>query len=264
MLGNTTEFSYSFDSVKRELCRLGLSDVRLSFFDEITSTNTELKRAYLLADADSKPQLFIAKRQNAGRGRLGRSFLSQDGGIYMSLVLPYHKSGAQLTAYVAVMLAEAIEEISAASVGIKWVNDIYCNGRKLSGILCEGIISPEGRLESYVVGIGINVLKTDFPDELSDIATTLEDVSGKRVSLSLLVAKIAEKLFKKLPYASEEKLMEKYKKKSVVIGKRVKVFRADESFFATAADINEKAELVVTTDSGEELVLNSGEISIKF
>ena len=257
------ESDYSFDSIRRELDKLGLKDVELSFFDEITSTNTEMKLSYLEGKLEAKPTLFVARRQTAGKGRLGRSFSSPDAGIYMSLLLPGENGGAVLTAYVSVMTAEAIEEIAGFSPDIKWVNDLYASGRKLSGILCEGLISAEGGgLEASVVGIGINALKTDFPVEISAIATSLEDVIGKKISRSLLVAKLAEKLIKKLPTLSNNELIEKYKSKSNVIGKRIKVNRGEESFFALALDVNERAELVVKKDTGEVIALNSGEVSV--
>ncbi|MBQ7332742.1 MAG: biotin--[Clostridia bacterium] len=255
---------YSRDSIRRELDRLGLSCVELSFFEEITSTNTEMKKNYLAGDLSENPSIFVARRQSAGRGRLGKSFCSPDAGIYMSLLLPGDFGGAKLTAYVAVMTSEAIEEISGIRTNIKWVNDVYASGRKLAGILCEGLVNPDSlRIEASVVGIGINVLKTDFPKEISDIAISLEEASGEKYSRAALIAHIAEKILGKMRELSEKELIEKYKSKSNVIGKTVKVTSGYESFFAEAVDINEKAELVVKKHTGETVVLNSGEISIK-
>jgi BirA family biotin operon repressor/biotin-[acetyl-CoA-carboxylase] ligase len=255
---------YSRDSIRQELDKLGLSYVELSFFEEIASTNTELKRQYVASEIPKKATVFVAKRQSAGRGRLGRNFESPDAGIYMSVLLPEVKDGAVLTAYVAVMAAEALEEISGAAVEIKWVNDLYLSGRKLAGILCEGIINAEsGKLEASVVGIGINVLKADFPKELSDIAISLEDATGKAYSRAEIAARIAAKIIKELPRRSPSQLIEKYKSKSNVLGKTVKVTRGNEAFFARAVDINEKAELIAIKENGEKTVLNSGEVSAK-
>jgi len=256
-------FDYSLESVRVALDKCGLFDVRLSFFDEIDSTNLELKRRFGAADSQ-KPILCVAKSQTAGKGRMGRSFLSPDAGVYMSLLLPTESSGAILTAYAAVMVAEAVEELSGAVTEIKWVNDIYLSGRKLSGILCEGLIDIKtGALRAAVVGIGINVLKTEFPKEISDVAVSLEEVTGKRFSRAKLVARVTEKLIKELPQLTSRALIEKYKSKSNVLGKRVFVTRGDESFFAKAVDINEKAELVVLNDAGQSVCLNSGEVSVR-
>ncbi len=255
---------YSRDSIRRELDKFGLSYVKLSFFEEITSTNTEMKKFCLASGIHENPFIFAARRQTAGRGRLGKSFVSEDAGLYMSLLLPGNFGGAKLTAYVAVLVSEAIEELSGISTDIKWVNDIYVSGRKLAGILCEGIVNNDSlRLDASIVGIGINVLKTDFPEEISDIAVSLEEISGKKISRAKLLARVAEKLLKKLPCLSGEELIEKYQSKSNVLGKTVKVTRGEESFFAKAVDINENAELVVVKDTGETLVLNSGDVSIK-
>ncbi len=255
---------YSRDSIRLELDKLGLSCVELYFFEEISSTNTEIKRQYIASQIPKKPCIFVARRQNAGRGRLGRSFESPDAGIYMSILLPGERDGAVLTAYVAVLAAEAIEEITGVSIDIKWVNDLYLSGRKLSGILCEGIINAEsGRLEASVIGIGINVLKANFPKEISDIAVSLEDVAGKAFSRSEITARVAEKIIKALPSRSPDELIGKYKSKSNLLGKTVKVTRGDDSFFARAVDINEKAELIVAKETGEKIALNSGEVSAK-
>ena len=254
---------YSLEGVRGELDKRGLFDVRLSFFDEVASTNLELKRLCTAADYE-KPILYVAKSQTAGKGRMGRSFLSPDAGVYMSLLLPTDSSGAILTAHAAVMVAEAVEELSGAVTEIKWVNDIYISGRKLAGILCEGLIDIKtGALGAAVVGIGINVLKTGFPKEISDIAVSLEEATGKRFSRAELVARVTEKLIKELPQRTSRELIEKYKYKSNVLGKRVLVTRGDESFFAKAVDINEKAELVVLSDTGESVRLNSGEVSVR-
>ncbi len=255
---------YSRDSIRHELDKLGLSCVELYFFEKISSTNTEMKRQYCASEITKKPCVFVARRQSAGKGRLGRRFESPDAGIYMSLLLPGERDGAVLTAYVAVMVAEAIEELSGASVDIKWVNDLYFSGRKLSGILCEGIINAEsGKLEASVVGIGINVLKANFSKEISDISVSLEDVTGKAFLRSEIVARVAEKIIKILPSRSPEELIEKYKAKSNLLGEMLKVTRGDESFFARAVDINEKAELIVVKETGEKIALNSGEVSAK-
>ena len=258
------DIDYSRDSIRRELDKLGLSYVELSFFEEIPSTNTEMKRMYCASEIPKRPCVFAARRQSAGRGRLGKGFESPDAGVYMSLLLPEGNDGAVLTAYVAVMAAEAIEEIAGVSIDIKWVNDLYLSGRKLSGILCEGIINAEsGKLEASVIGIGINVLKSDFPKEISDIAISLEDITGKALSRAEIVARIAEKIFKSLPERSHRELIEKYKSKSNVLEKTLRVMRGDEAFFARAVDINEKAELIVVKETGERIALNSGEVSTK-
>ena len=253
---------HSRDSIRRELNKLGLSDVELSFFEEIPSTNTEMKSRCIELGTPSKPWLFVARRQSAGRGRLGKSFESPDAGVYMSVLLPGERDGATLTACVAVMAAEAIEELSGVSLDIKWVNDLYLGKRKLSGILCEGIVGRESlRLEASVIGIGVNVLKAKMSDELSDIAVSLEEATGKKYSRSLLVARITEKIVKQMPKRSLSEIIAKYKSKSNLLGKELTVTRGNERFFARAVDINEKAELIVVKDTGETLALNSGEVS---
>ena len=263
-VGMSKDSIYSRDSIRLELDRLGLSSAELYFFEEIGSTNTEIKRCYSAGEIPNAPALFVARRQTAGRGRLGRSFESPDAGIYASVLLPGEIDGAVLTAYVAVMAAEAIEEITGATLDIKWVNDLYLSGRKLAGILAEGIINAEsGKIEASVIGIGINVLKADFPEEIANIAISLEEATGIAFSRAKIVALVAKKLIKELSLRAPDELIRKYKSKSNLLGKTVRVTRGNESFFARAIDINEKAELIVESETGERIALNSGEVSAK-
>ena len=120
--------------------------------DSVESTNTALKQ--MAADGADEGTVLIAKSQTKGRGRLGRSFVSDDGGLYLSLLLrPKSSAEASLliTVAAAVSVAVAIENICQKNCQIKWVNDIYLNGKKVSGILTEGAINPQnGRLDYAV------------------------------------------------------------------------------------------------------------------
>jgi len=238
-------------------------DLPLTFFDEAGSTNTEAKRAAAEGAPDS---FFIARRQSAGRGRLGRSFISPEGGIYMSYLchpdMP-PRDAVMLTAYAAVAVCEAIEELTSARPGIKWVNDVYLGGKKLSGILTEGAFSENGESFSYaVIGIGINVLSRPMPRDVAAIATSLEDECEKVPDIASLAAAVACRLirFSEVP---RSEYMEKYKGASVITGKRVYVTAADNAYFARAHRVLDDASLAVITDKGEEIILRSGEVTVK-
>lgn len=265
MKRNCSDDVYSYRSVRKELDKLGFQNVELRFFNETDSTNTGIKNAYLCGELEGAA-LFVSRIQTAGRGRRGRSFVSPDAGVYMSMLIPSSltaSDAATLTAYAAVMTADAIEELTGVSPEIKWVNDIYSSSYKLAGILCEGIINAEsGKLSASVVGIGINVLKTDFPKELSGIASSVEEVTGLEISRTELASLLCSKIMKNLHLLSSGELIERYRKKLNVLGKRVKVLRGEESYFARALDINERAELIVEKENGELYTLNSGEVSI--
>ena len=169
-------------------------------FDEIDSTNDEAKRMLEKDDAADGTCL-IANHQSAGRGRQGHSFYSPaDTGLYVSMVrtdreVLHPATLSKLTLAAAVATAEAIEEAVGVSPQIKWVNDLYLNGRKVAGILAEGVLSPDGILTAVVLGIGINVSHTpsDFEGEVRDIAASLQMVTGKPVSRAALAAALLER-----------------------------------------------------------------------
>ena len=240
-----------------------LPDTELFVYDTVGSTNDEA-RAYALKEK-GKSAFFIAREQTAGRGRRGRSFISRDGGLYISYLL-YPKlavrEAVMLTVFASVALSETIEEMTGAHPKIKWVNDVFLGGKKLAGILAEGEFSREGGgFEYAVVGIGVNLHGSTLPTEIKDIATTLECECGVRVSISDFALRLAKKL-----EAFEEQLsasyMNGYRERSLVIGKRVVMTSAGESFSARVLGIENDGAITVRLDTGEEKTLYSAEVSI--
>lgn len=231
----------------------------------IDSTNNLAKERAL----EGAPHGFLvaAAQQTGGRGRFGRQFFSPEGtGIYISFVLrpkiPAEKA-VMITAMAAVAVARAIEKLVNADVKIKWVNDLYINGRKTCGILSEAAVDFETGFMQYVVlGIGVNVGKIDFPEELRDIATSVFNETDTLVSRSHLIAEIANELESLWEGLEEGLFMDEYRSRSNVIGRRVTVLRGAERFEADAVDIDEQGCLVVRTESGLQHV-GSGEISVK-
>ncbi|MEI3519519.1 MAG: biotin--[acetyl-CoA-carboxylase] ligase [Clostridia bacterium] len=130
----------------------------------------------------------IAMQQTAGQGRLGRSFFSHRAKvIYLSIIIKpsFALSTAVLvTAAAAVAVAQAIENVCGKQARIKWVNDVYLDGKKICGTLTEGISDFEtGHIESLVIGIGVNTSVKDFPDELRDTVGAVDgDYSKAQLS----------------------------------------------------------------------------------
>ena len=214
--------------------------------------------------------IIIADCQTMGRGRYSRNFFSPSGGgLYMSIVLRpeamHFKNPTSVTAFAAVSVCEAIESISTKVPRIKWVNDIFIDGKKVCGILTEAVTDFEsGGLDWVVLGIGINVhtRTEDFPCDLQSIATSIypdEKMSGVRNRLS---AEIINRIlgFETLP--SETEIFEKYKKRLMVLGKKITVIQNQVEYKATAIDVDSVGHLVVKNESGEHITLSSGEIRI--
>ncbi len=233
--------------------------------DETLSTNNDAKN---LAESGAKEGIaVIARCQSKGRGRMGRSFFSQkDTGLYMSVVLKEEKalkSGILLTSLAAVAVARAIERVCCAHAKIKWVNDIYINGKKVCGILTEGKIDAQNGVPQYIVlGIGINVKKTQFPKDIAKIATSLENETGEEISVNLLAAEVLNELEMLYQNFETGDFLKENKARSTVIGKKIKVVRGNESYDAFAKDIDNCGGLIIIRD-GKEEVLSSGEVSVR-
>ncbi len=247
--------------IEKSLKRLGI-EIPVVFYELTDSTNTRAKEfAKSRADGKREPVLFVANGQTGGRGRMGRSFVSNFGsGIYMSLLLYPKEKGydtTRATAEAAVALARAVESLCDARPEIKWVNDLYLGGRKLAGILCEGELLQSGEIGYLVVGMGINVYKNAISEEISGIATSIEDNSDTVPNSNLLTARIVKEM---LDFSGS--LFEEYKARSMVIGRTVKVVKPDFQFDATVLNLNEDFSLTIEHDGKTERLF-TGEVSLK-
>ena len=230
---------------------------------ETDSTNTRIKREYF-----DRPTGFvlIAERQTAGRGRLGRTFVSPPGdGLYFSFLLrpdlPLSEIDC-LTLAAAVAVCEAVERLCGLSPAIKWVNDVLIAGKKVCGILTEASVSMEsGDAEFIVPGIGINVYAPagGFPEELKDIAGAVFETpqsDGK----NRLAAEIIRRMMDAYANMDFDRVVCAYRAHSMVLGKRVMVLPEGRS--AYAEDIDEDCHLLVRYEDGQRACLSCGEIRI--
>ena len=249
----------SLDRIFEELNNLGVCLPKILFYEETDSTNTRARE--YAKENPGESAIFIADCQSAGRGRRGRSFVSNRGaGIYISfLIYPEEKvnDATQMTAKAAVALARAVESMCGCKIDIKWVNDLYLGGKKLAGILTEGEVDNEGKIAYQVVGMGINVYKNAISEEISGIATSLENEVINTPDRSRLTAKIIlEFLSPKGDYYSE------YRSRSFVIGREITVIKLTESYKARVVDLNPDYSLQIERDGRQEKLF-TGEISIK-
>ena len=243
----------------------GARGLRVEAYGCVTSTNDIIKE---LA-SENNEVLVVASEQTAGRGRRGRSFFSPDGsGLYMSILLRPNAApeiSALLTTAAAVATARAIEKNADVKADIKWINDVYIDGKKACGILCESKLSDKNSLEYVIVGIGINLChpKDDFPEEIKDIATS---VFGKNApdedTVCRLCADIASFLLEYAEDISSRSFLGEYKERLFMLGKKINVITPTATYVATATDIDDDAHLIVTLDTAEKRILSAGEISI--
>ena len=239
---------------------------RMELHPVIDSTNNRAREA--AADGVPHGYLVAAEAQTAGRGRMGRSFLSPPGsGVYLSYVLRPAVSpekAALVTSLAAVAVARAVESLTPAEVRIKWVNDLYLNGRKFCGILSEAGFSQRAeRLEYVILGIGVNVKPMLFPPELREIATSLGNETGLDLSRNLLVAEITNQLEQLYGALESGAFLEESRRRSNVIGQQVLVIDGARQYPALATAIDDQGRLVVRIADGTVSALGCGEVSLK-
>ncbi|MFR8927045.1 MAG: biotin--[acetyl-CoA-carboxylase] ligase [Peptoniphilus senegalensis] len=260
----------SDDKLSDEGIRKGLrdelKDIDIIVYDEIDSTNTEAKRRLYSSDVKDFT-VIVSDMQKGGRGRTGKSFTSPKGsGVYFSIILhpkdSYDFSYFDLTTVkAAVAVAEGIKEATDKQAEIKWVNDLFLNGKKICGILSELDADFESRsVKSVIVGIGINVNepRDDSFKDLKDIAGYIgTDVIRNEILSSVLNAFYENNFIK-----SDKEIIDYYKKHSLVIGKELSFELNGKKYSAKGIDINDKGNLIVDTGK-EKITLSSGEVSIK-
>ena len=233
----------------------------------VTSTNTIAKE--MAANGAKEGTVIIATHQTEGRGRMGRTFYSPAStGIYMSLILRPKLSledSLLITTGAAVAVAKAIEELTHREVQIKWVNDLFMDGKKVCGILTEASLNVEnGGLEYAVVGIGINVSTRDFPDDIKEVAGSIfSDKPKDQPVTSMLAAYVLNNLAETMDNLTDKSYLEDYKKRSFLLGKNINVLKGDKVLKARALDIDDRARLIVEYPDSTKEALTSGEVSIR-
>ncbi|MBE6914545.1 MAG: biotin--[acetyl-CoA-carboxylase] ligase [Ruminococcaceae bacterium] len=223
--------------------RIDDATVSVYVYDTIDSTSDECRRRLA---AGERRCVVLSRTQTGGRGRSGKSFFSPNGGLYMSVAFPAAPDVTGLTCRAAVVAAQAIEEIAGVRCGIKWVNDLYLNGKKVCGILAETV---EG---GVIIGVGVNLAPMPLPAELENIVGFL----GCGEARDALAAEIAAALLR--PTAQGD-CMAAYRSRSIVPGRRIRCRIGQREFSALAVDIADDGSLIVDGPNGRETVF-CGEI----
>ena len=233
-------------------------------FDALGSTNTEaINQARSGAD---EGLCILARRQTEGRGRHGRTWISEtDSGLYFSIVLRPKieaKHLSLITLMTGVVVCDALGELGIKA-DIKWVNDLLVGEKKISGILAETAETSKGI--AVIVGIGVNLTSANFPDEIADTATSIKDETG----LSLTPDQFAETLTKFFSYfydilcgddGGREIIGEWKRRSSYFSGKSVRVVLENETFTGITDGIESNGALRIRRDNGNITVVQSGDV----
>ena len=220
--------------------------------EKIGSTND-----YAKAKRSECEDLIVSARvQTGGRGTKGRSFVSDEGGVYLSVLRFYQdfsaKNAFKIMSSAAVAVCETLCAFGVTSV-IKWANDIFVNGRKICGILIENTLSG-GNISSSVVGVGLNV-NNRFDGELVNIATSLALETGKNFSVEEIEGVLVRELLK-------ERTMDDYRAHLGFMGERVTLVLGNERVPATLLCVDNEGNLVAEIN-GEKRSFSSAEVSLR-
>ncbi len=250
---------------RRDLTTRALGRGTVCCLDRTDSTNSQLKRMAL--EGAPHGSLCLCEEQTAGRGRLGRSWVSQPGaGLWLSVLVRPRLSPSQaplLTLCTALAMAEAVRTVTGLRPGIKWPNDLVLEGRKICGILLEISAEPD-QIEYVVIGTGLNVKKNAVPPELAAQAAALEDFCTPPLRHRLLTAYLAA-LETRLDALSErgwEAVAPDYQAACVTLGSTVQVSGA-VSCTGVAERVDEQGALWVRDGGGVLHRVLSGDVSVR-
>lgn len=244
-------------------CLIG---TKIVILPETDSTNEEIKRRAAMGEKSGL--VVAAETQTRGKGRLGRTWSSQSGGLFFSFLLrtelpPSDVTGITLAAGYAVCLG--IREFAGINAKIKWPNDIIIGNKKICGILTEMTAQPD-QTEYIICGIGINVNIRDFPEEIRSKCSSLLIETGRQTDRSKLLGYVIEKLDKVLSsfmLSLSVDDMVSFRELCATLGRKITFTRGKEKIEATAVDIGSDGELIARDDMGKEYAINSGEVTVQ-
>jgi len=233
-------------------------NIKIEIFDTITSTNDYAKNAVWQKQI-TENSLITANTQTAGRGRFDRKFFSPaQTGIYMTFVIFPEKAVEDIllvTLTTAVAVVRAIKNLTGITANIKWVNDIFFNDKKIAGILTETVFNTQtNKTESVIIGIGLNINTKIFPEELKNIATSL----NVRISRNKFIAEITNNFFDLYNNATNEQIITEYKR-YLITNRTVTYYIDGEKFKGKIEGINNNGNLIINSNN-KQVILNSGEI----
>lgn len=239
-----------------------IRDCAISVVPVTDSTNKDVRA--LAEQGAAEGAVVFARAQTAGRGRLGRSFFSPEGsGLYFSILLrPKAGDALRITAAAGVAVARAVEEVLGLDLQIKWVNDLYYRGKKVCGILAEGVCAPEGGLAYCVLGIGINVAAPEAGfGALDAIAGALLQEADDAL-LGKLGAAVLNHFFALYEDLSAPAMMREYQSRSFLQGKKILLSRGGEEIPCRVTGISDEGALLAVDAAGQHHAFSSGEVQI--
>ncbi len=242
---------------------------KIVFLREITSTNDFAKK--LANYGADEGTVVLAEKQSAGKGRLGRTWISPHGGLYFSIILKPEirvSDAVKLVFVASLAVAETLRDLYGLKVETKWPNDVMVDNKKVCGILAE-MSSMGEHLKFVVLGIGVNAnfnVRETFPEELQKSVISLHDVLGKKVKREQIFKKLLEKLenlYTCFLQGGFVQILEEWKKLASFLGRQVEVLSDSQKWTGTALNVEEDGSLILKLDDGTVKRFLSGDITLR-
>lgn len=235
---------------------------QIIFKKEINSTNTFLKENY---NSLTNETIIYTNHQTNGRGRTTHNWYDEDGKNLLMSILYKDKTLNEFLDKITLVVAVGVYNVLTKyldNVTIKWPNDIYVSGKKICGILCEGITSNND--VALVIGIGLNVNGTIYPDDIKENTTSLKLITNKTYSRKRLLKKIYKELTKEINKLKQKdySFLNIIQDNFYLKDKTINYIKQDITYTGKVLGINSEGKLIVLVDN-QEVILNSGEVVIK-
>ncbi|WP_125709381.1 biotin--[acetyl-CoA-carboxylase] ligase [Lacticaseibacillus porcinae] len=231
--------------------------------ENVVTSTQDVAKSWLAAQTTVTTAAFVADRQTHGYGRRGRGFYSPaESGLYLSLVIPNPQADLTqvglLTTGVATAVVAVLQDFFPnADFGLKWVNDVMLNHKKVAGILCEAVLALESATSAaFVIGVGLNLDTASFPDDLANVAGAISD---QAIDRNALAAKLISAIVERASDYQTAAFLPEYRRLSTVVGHSVTVKLGEQQLTGKVVDIADNGGLELLTDQGVQTI-TAGEV----
>lgn len=245
-------------------------ELRVVAHEEIDSTNSEAER--LLANDVPDPLLVLARKQTLGRGRFGREWHSpENGNLYASFAFRPRVPPARLstfTLWIGVNICACLNSYFRVESNVKWPNDIHIGGKKLAGILTEARMDSDHTRE-LILGVGLNINSStqDWPPELSSIATSIREVTGKSSDLNRFTALLAGRVYQAydqfISDSYRSAMREMWADYDLLVNRKISLVHGQSRITGFARGIDLHGALILEREDGSRIQIRAGEVTIE-
>jgi len=240
-----------------------MNDIAFKFFNFqiLSSTNDKAKE---LAKKNKNNLVIISERQERGRGRFGRKWSSELGGLYMTVILKEKDldKARYLTFIAAISVAKSVRKLSNLNAKVKWPNDVLVNDKKICGILTETVSEKENYA---LIGIGVNINQKKFGKNITNKATSLKIETNKSYNIkniSKTIIKEFNKLYNNYKNKNYIKIISIWKKYSHTLGKKIKAETLSGVYIGKAVDVDNNGDLILKLNNGTIKKIVEGDIFV--